>query len=105
MHYYGSHSFFRNGQLQQLGMIRKLKITRDDREWELDLATSDKPAAVRRLKGEDETNLLDDELLELLHAIGNQPGSRSLQRTDWDKTMRIANKLIVPSRRPSEKKI
>lgn len=75
-------------------MIRKLIIGTSGSEWELDLATSDKPAAVRHVSGRRETKEVHDRLLEWLHAVGNRSGSRSLRRTDEAALQEIAKKIV-----------
>lgn len=92
-HLYKTERFFNGIQLQQLGMIKKLTISSFHGEWELDLAASGKPAAVRCLQGSEKSKVFDAEFLELLHAIGNRYGSRSLQRTDGTALWRIAARL------------
>lgn len=97
-HVYNTRRFFDGIPLQHLSMIKKMTISSFHGEWELDLAVSDKPAAVRRLQGSERSKVLDEEFLDLLHAIGNRPGSRSLQRTDELALWTIAERRLLASR-------
>lgn len=71
-------------------MIRKLVVKKTPSlEWELDLATPYKPAAVRRLRGGRVWSKVDKQLLKLLHAISNRLDSPCLQRTDLKELQKI----------------
>ena len=77
-----SSRFFRRAAAEHIGMVKKLHIEFQDREWEweLDLSRGEKPPAVRRVRGFQ--HRFDEPLLEFLSSISKRSELDSFSRGD-----------------------
>lgn len=80
--YEDGRRFFGLATNEQIGMIKRLHIRflYYNSEWELDLARGEKPPAVRRVKGCEDT--FDEPLLEFIKSISKRDGSSLLSARD-----------------------